>query len=123
MRFSILALLAMLFGCGSNTTYKSTDANEFEKCIADADVIRLDVRTAEEYSEGHIPGAINIDVNSENFKNEALAKLPKENTIALYCRSGKRSKKAASILVKEGYKIIELDCGFNCWRAGGKPIE
>lgn len=122
MKNYLLMLLAM-FGCSSNNAYKSVDVNSFEKCISDANVIRLDVRTAEEYAAGHIPGAINIDVKSEGFKSEAIEKLPKEQTIALYCRSGKRSKIAAEILAKEGFKVVELECGFNCWSESKKPIE
>ena len=42
-------------------------------------------------------------------------------TLAIYCRSGRRSKNAAAILAKEGYKVIELAGGFNSWTSAGKP--
>lgn len=45
----------------------------------------------------------------------AVGELPKERTIAVNCRSGKRSKNAAKILVKNGFKVIELDEGYNGW--------
>ncbi|MDY3134231.1 MAG: rhodanese-like domain-containing protein, partial [Candidatus Egerieousia sp.] len=43
-------------------------------------------------------------------------------TVAIYCRSGRRSKNAAAILAKEGYKVIELAGGFNSWTSAGKPF-
>ena len=57
-----------------------------------------------------------------DFEKNALATLPKDKTIAVNCRSGKRSKNAARILVKIGFKVIELDSGYNGWVGDGKPI-
>ncbi|MFQ9809799.1 MAG: rhodanese-like domain-containing protein [Segatella copri] len=84
--------------------------------------MRLDVRTAEEFANGHIRGAINIDVLKSDFEQKAAATLPKSKTIAVNCRSGKRSKNAAAILTKNGYQVIELDSGFIGWQAAGKEI-
>lgn len=95
------AFLSSLFGCHvSDGDFRSLSVAEFKECIADTAVVRLDVRTAEEYAEGHITGAVNIDVLQPDFKQKSKAVLPKGKTIALYCRSGKRSKKAARILRK-----------------------
>lgn len=115
----IMAAIGVLFGCqAENNGYKSVSVQEFAHCIADtANVIRLDVRTAEEYAAGHIENAINIDVLQDDFETKATSSLPKEKTIALYCRSGKRSKKAAEILVNNGYTVLELSTGFNGWNA------
>ena len=49
--------------------------------------------------------------------------MPHDKTIAVNCRSGKRSKKAAVILVRNGYRVIELDKGYNAWLEAGKPID
>ena len=49
--------------------------------------------------------------------------LQKSKPVALYCRSGKRSKKAAAILSEKGFKVVELGKGFNAWQAAGKEIE
>lgn len=84
--------------------------------------MRLDVRTAEEYADGHIENTLNIDVLKDDFQEKALITLPKDKTIAVNCRSGKRSKNAAKILVKNGYKIIELDEGYNGWVSKGMPV-
>ena len=73
----------------------------------------LDVRTPEEHAEGHIQGTdFNIDMLSEGFTAEALAVLPKDRGVALYCRSGNRSKRAAQILAENGYTVVELAVGY-----------
>ena len=78
--------------------FESVSTDEFATLIADPDIQRLDVRTVAEYSEEHIPGSININVLDEQFAVIADSTLQKDKPIALYCRSGKRSKKAATIL-------------------------
>ena len=119
----ILTLLCGLFGCKTqNNKFLSLSVDEYEKVITDTEVVRLDVRTAEEYAEGHIEGTLNIDVLKSDFKSKAKATIPKDKTIAVNCRSGKRSKNAAHILSKLGYKVIELDTGYNGWKDAGKPI-
>ena len=111
----------MIMGCNAqNEKFKSLTVDEYEKTIRDTAVVRLDVRTAEEFAEGHIKNALNIDVLKADFEKKAIATLPKKKTIAINCRSGKRSKKAAMILAAKGYKIIELDEGYNGWVAAGK---
>lgn len=120
----IITMLCSLLGCTAQTRgFKSIGIEEFEQIIADtAKVIRLDVRTAEEYAEGHIDGAMNIDVLKDGFESKATTRLPKDKTIAVYCRSGKRSKKAAGILAKQGFNVIELDCGYIGWTKADKPV-
>ena len=100
--------------CNAQTDFKSVDINEFKTEIAKSDVQLLDVRTAKEYSEGHIPGAINIDVNSPDFE-EKIKTLDKKENVAIYCRSGRRSKVAANKLTSAGFKVIELNTGFLSW--------
>ena len=108
-----------LFSCNaqsSDNAFKSVEVEEFAKVIADTSVIRLDVRTPEEYAEGHIDNAINIDVKNDSLESKALSTLPKDKTIALYCRSGRRSKNAAKILSAHGYIVVELNSGYNGWK-------
>lgn len=120
----ILTMLCGLFGCSSAQTegFKSLTVEEYAKAIEDTTIVRLDVRTAEEYAEGHIANTLNIDVLKDDFEGKAVATLPKDRTIAVNCRSGKRSKNAAQILVKNGFKVIELDAGYNGWIGNGKPV-
>ena len=120
----ILTMLCSLFGCSSAQTqgFKSLTVDEYAKVIEDTAIVRLDVRTAEEYADGHIANTINIDVLKDDFEKKTKATLPKDKVIAVNCRSGKRSKNAARILVKNGFKVIELDAGYNDWLAKGMPV-
>lgn len=116
-------ILAGLLSCRSSKPgFRSVSVDEFQHLIADSSVIRLDVRTAKEFDEGHIPNAVNIDVLQPDFLHKALSSLPRKRTIAVNCRSGKRSKKAAELLAKKGYKVVELDTGFNGWLEEGKEV-
>ena len=90
------------------------DAKAFAEVIADTSVVVLDVRTAEEFQAGHIKGALNIDVLKSDFEKKATSEIPEGKTIALYCRSGNRSKKAANALASK-YKVIELGTGYIGW--------
>ena len=116
----ILGLLTTIFtlvGCqAEGTEFQSVDVATFAEVIKDSNVVLLDVRTISEYQQGHIPGAILIDVTQSNFLQRAKEQLPKDKTIALYCRSGRRSKTAAQLLSKECYTVVELNTGFNSWR-------
>ena len=119
----ISAVLCNLLGCtAQQQNFESLDVEAFEKVISDTSVVRLDVRSIDEYASGHIAKAINIDVMKDDFKTKATSLLPKDKTIALYCRSGRRSKKAAGILVENGYKVIELNSGISGWINARKEI-
>lgn len=104
--------------------YPSVDAEEFARVIQDTSVCLLDVRTEKEYAEGHIEGSVCIDVTRPDFMEKAAALLPKDRTVALYCRSGRRSKKAAGWLSDAGYKVVELNTGYLGWlSATGKLAQ
>ncbi len=98
-------------GCAHNDNIISVSAPEFEKEIKTDSVQLLDVRTPQEYAEGHIDGALNINVQSDDFKELALRKLSKDSTVLVYCRSGRRSLDAAEKLTKFGYKVVNLKGG------------
>ena len=115
MGFSFLGMF------GQSKKFKTVDVEEFEKFIADTTVILLDVRTPAEHTEGYIPGThFNIDVLEDTYTKLATENLPKDKPVALYCRSGNRSKNAARILAEKGYEVIELGTGFRGWVAAGK---
>lgn len=120
---SMCLFFTSLFACQQKGDFKSVSADEFSTLIANSDVQRLDVRTVAEYSEAHIPGSININVLDKTFPEMADSILQKDKPIALYCRSGKRSKKAANILSKKGYEVYELAEGFEGWKKAGKEME
>lgn len=111
-----LTTLCALVGCqAEGIKFQSVDVATFAEIIKGSNVVLLDVRTPSEYQQGHIPGAILIDVTQSNFLQEAKQQLPIDKTIALYCRSGRRSKTAAQLLSKEHYNVVELNTGFNSW--------
>ena len=86
------------------------------------DFIILDVRTPEEYSDGHIENALNLDVKSESFTEQAV-KLDKGKTYLLHCRSGSRSEMAVKIMEKSGFTdIYEIGGGFEEWKNEGLPV-
>ena len=84
---------------------------------------RVDVRTVAEYSQGHIPGSLNINVLDDKFSAEADELLDKERPVAVYCKSGRRSRNAARLLTQKGFKVYNLDKGFDNWKESGKDIE
>lgn len=111
----------MLFGAllstaamAQSSNFRSVDNAEFAKQIADSKTQLVDVRTPAEYKEGHIPGAVNMDVRGADF-NAKTALLDKARPVAVYCRSGARSKTAARKLSEAGFQVIDLDKGFANW--------
>ena len=113
--YLIVMCLSFIFGCQAKSGFTSVDAKAFAEEIAKPQVQLVDVRTAEEYQQGHIPAAVNIDVNSPDFDSR-IAELGKERPVALYCRSGRRSKIAANRVAAQGFKVVELDGGVLSWQ-------
>ncbi len=108
--------------CAQNANIKSVSPSEFQKLTVSKNTILVDVRTAEEVSEGKIANAINIDLYDPAF-DEKISKLDKNKTILVYCRSGRRSMSAAEILAKKGYKVVNLEGGITEWQAQGLPVQ
>ena len=124
----VVSLMVMIMsviqvsGSNGNNHIISVSAPEFDKEIKGDSVQLLDVRTPLEYAEGHIAGALNINVQSDDFQQVAEKELSKDSTILVYCRSGRRSMNAAEILTKLGYKVINLKGGIIEWREDGLPV-
>ena len=102
--------------------FTSLSVTEFATAIKNDSVVVVDVRTPAEYKSGYIKGAQNIDMKSADFQTEA-AKLDKKKKIAVYCRSGKRSKIAANTMADMGYMVIELNSGILGWQNASMPVE
>ena len=99
------------------------DVEAYDKLRANKEVIILDVRTAEEFKTGHVPGATNLSVNSPGF-DEAVAKLDKSKTYLVNCAVGMRSAKACKKLEAAGFQnLYDLAPGFDGWKKAGKPVE
>ena len=118
--FQLLAVM-LLTACGQDkendqgAAYLNITAEEAKQIMdTEEGYIILDVRTQEEYDEGHIPGAIVI--SHEEIKEKAEEVLPdKDQLILVYCRSGRRSKIAAEALAELGYTNIKEFGGILDW--------
>ena len=117
--FAVIMSLLALGGCAASESdigYRQiSSAQAMEMMAQESDYIILDVRTAEEYAEIHIKGAVNLP--NELISDEEISQLPdKDKLIMVYCRSGNRSKQAAEKLVKLGYTNIVEFGGINSWQ-------
>ena len=102
---------------------KIIEPEKYEESIKIGAVQLIDVRTPEEFREGHIDGAVNIDLFSDDFSG-AFAKFNKNQPVYIYCRSGNRSQKAAVKLSEMGFQtIIDLRGGFKAWTEYKKDEE
>lgn len=89
-----------------------------------ADFVILDVRTADEFSSGHIQNALNIDIYKSDFKSR-ISQLSRTNKYLVYCRTGVRSAEAARIMSDLGFTTIyDLSGGITQWiQAGNKVVK
>lgn len=102
-------------GAPDSATIETLSAQQFKQLLTQKKLQLVDVRTAPEYREGAIAGAIHIDVQKNDFECRADSLLKKEIPVAVYCKSGVRSKKAATKLARKGFKIYNLDGGYAGW--------
>lgn len=121
--FIIFSLLG-LNGCmnAENKSYVDMDVDGFSKYLLIDSVQLVDVRTPEEYAEGHITGSKNINVFDNDFVDKADKTLDKSRPIAVYCRSGKRSADAARELTEHGFNVTNLEGGILAWKEQHQPI-
>jgi rhodanese-related sulfurtransferase len=75
------------------------------------------------FEAGHIPGAVNLDINGPDFQERA-AKLDKSKTYLVHCAAGGRSARACNAMDKLSFtNLVNLEPGFNAWKKAGKPVE
>ena len=111
-----------LFSCNLNA-WTDTNPDQFQQAAYAQGTCLIDVRSAQEYAEGHLLNAINIDWQKDGFIDEINSRFSKDLTLAVYCRSGKRSAEASAALTEAGYKVINLENGFMGWSEAGKPVS
>lgn len=107
------------------TTITNVNASEFKDLLDNStDLLLVDVRTPQEYTAGHIAGAVNIDwKNQETFATK-IAEISKDKTVLIYCHSGHRSGLAGKYLKEKGYtKIYNLETGIMGWKKAAFPVE
>lgn len=111
---SIVALMAT--SCKSTApVVQVLEPTAYATATTAQSVTIIDVRTPEEYAAGHIPGAVNINVQSENFE-QMLQQYNKKKPVYIYCQSGKRSAKASEQMKAMGFKqITDLKGGYKNW--------
>lgn len=113
-RLRMILCCGMLLACSD--PYASYDPAGFDQLLRSDSTIQLvDVRTPEEYAAGAIPGAANIDVKQPDFLLRLDSILDPAYPVAVYCKGGVRSRKAADALVQKGYTVYNLDKGYDSW--------
>ncbi len=117
----VVAMLIYSYVGDRLSGFKSVNTDEATRLFNDGAFL-LDVRGTNEYKEGFIGDAVNVTVSELGTRLNVLPK-DKEKPILIYCLSGARSAKAASVLVKEGYKnVFNLTGGINAWKAANLPV-
>lgn len=88
-----------------------------------ADVVLLDVRTAQEYADGHLQKAIHLDYLKADFPDQ-VKKLDPQKPYLVYCAVGGRSSKAATIMSKTGFReVYNASAGYKDLKDAGLPVE
>lgn len=121
--FILMLSILGFMGCTAQNG-SSIDSKEAYGLIkADSNITILDVRTAKEFADGHVAGAVNIDVNQTDF-TQKIDELDRSKTYIVYCRSGRRSSKAVGIMSAKGFKnLYNVSDGFVGWNKNGLPFE
>lgn len=118
----VVSATLFLTSCSSDSSAQKVSPKEFSEVISDPSVVILDVRTPQEFAEGHLANAINIDFQSGNFEQE-IASLDKSKTYAVYCRSSNRSGQAVKVMADAGFtSMYDMDGGIVDWQAAGGQI-
>ena len=98
--------------------FQEVDAVHFAKHRSDGAIV-LDVRSPEEFAQGHVPGALNIDINASGFASK-VAEMDKSKPILVNCHAGSRGAIAAAELAKPGFKTVcNLEGGLSAWEKAG----
>jgi rhodanese-related sulfurtransferase len=120
---SIISLISFVSTANAQTTFKTLTAADFDsKATATKNKIILDVRTLEEYQEGHLPNAVQIDFRGSDFKDQ-VNRLDKTKPVFVYCKGGGRSASSCETLKDLGFKeVYNLQGGITDWKKAGKII-
>ncbi len=117
-----LMLIPFTLAAQAQASGTSLDVKAFKAAVERDDALLLDVRTAEEYNEGHIEGAANIDWNGGTLLMD-VSGIDKTLPVLLYCASGGRSGQAMEALIKAGFTDVQdLKGGIIEWESHGEPV-
>lgn len=121
-----VVLALALSGCGGGVPDDyagEVDAAAAAELVERGEVLVLDIRTPEEFADGHLPGAVNIDYLAEDFA-ERLRKLDRDREILMHCQSGGRSALSLSKFSELGFgKIHHFAGGYRAWEEAELPVE
>lgn len=132
-----LVLLMSMYACGqAGTPSEGTEstavapfsalspAHFLERMKSDAQVVVVDVRTADECKEGVIPGAWMVDFYQEEKMTQAMASWDPARTYLIYCRSGGRSGQTLDLMKARGFtSVYHLEGGMGAWSRAGYPVD
>jgi len=121
--FTVVSVVFMLVSsCSIGQNKNEIQIDAFQNKIATENYTLVDVRTAEEYANGHLEGALNIDYFSATF-SEDIGKLGFETPVLVYCRSGNRSGKSMKIMYDMGFKEVKnLIGGYKGWMSENNSV-
>ena len=119
---AVLLVFILMLSCTIWQTTNDIEIDEFNKKMASEKYVRVDVRTAEEFVDGYIEGALNIDYFSATFSDE-ISNIGFEKSVLVYCRSGNRSGKSMKIMYDLGFKeVYNLMGGIKGWKAKNNTL-
>lgn len=114
--------LSVLFFCSQVQGVSVIDAEQLKQLKSEGIVV-VDIRTPQEYNQGHIPGVTHIDFRGNDFLAN-MDQFDKSKPIIIHCASGGRSATASSQLLKAGFTTIyDYSGGFSDWKQRGEEIE
>lgn len=124
MKIGFGLFLLATFSAISSFGQKVLTTTEFEQKLKDKEKVQLiDVRTPGEFEKGHLIDAKNIDIKSADFKKQ-LQSLDKNKPVMVYCLGGVRSKAAAELIAKEGFKeVYDMEGGYIKWDSENKAVK
>ena len=122
----VIAMLVMLHSLrlsAQEAKVKQIDTEQFDKMRTDKNTVVLDVRTPGEFKLGHVPGAVNMDINDPQFRKK-IGNLDKSKTYLVHCARGVRSARATKMMAPIGFEnVFDYHGGFDQWKQSGKPVE
>jgi phage shock protein E len=122
----LISLFALIFGGISMQGQNKTEINSLDvKTLVNKNpkIIILDVRTSDEFNQGHIKGAINIDIKQPDAFSK-IDKLDKNARYIVHCRTNHRSSIAVNYMEEKGFKnIYQMMDGFNGWMLNNLPVS
>lgn len=119
MNIALVALVATSVACAQQ--YKNLTAQEAKTMIDKGGIVVVDVRTPQEYSAGHLQGAILANVNDPNFEAN-IKKISKDKKVLVYCAAGGRSANASGKMSSWGWKNVwNMTGGYSSWSSAGMP--